>query len=353
MKSNDALRILSELTAYQWGMVTSAQASMHGITRLNLSRLTEAEHLNRLAHGVYKDSGAPSNQFEDLRAVWLSTDPKVMGEQRIQNYAHGVVVAGTSAAHLHEVGDLWADHHEFVSPKRRQSQRREIRYRQRTLSPRDVTLAHGLPTMTVERTLADLVEEVGDLSLVADTLRDAAFKRTLDLERLRELLSPLAERNGFKRRDGNALLNRLLETAGLDADAVARRVAADSSLGSRVAASYLGNLSKADLDHLVTTPEMQKSMRSFQESMAKMLQGALWRETPALSASVHASMTNLMNSGAFDTITKSLTAELARSDAIRRLTDDWGKSLSDRIASSPEILREIRSPQNVDHDDPA
>ena len=39
MKSKDALRMLAEVTAYQWGMVTSAQASMHGITRLDLSRL--------------------------------------------------------------------------------------------------------------------------------------------------------------------------------------------------------------------------------------------------------------------------------------------------------------------------
>lgn len=269
MKANDALRVLAEVTAHQWGMVTSAQAGMHGITRLDLSRLTDAGHLKRLAHGVYKDSGAPSDQFEDLKAAWLSTDPKLMGEARLEDRSEGVVVAGSSAALLHEVGDLWAGRHEFVSRRRRQSQRSEIRYRQRPVERRDVTLVQGLPVMTIERTITDLVEEVGDLSLVADALRDAAYKRNLDLDRLRELLTPLAERNGLRKGDGDALLNRLLEIAGIDVDSVARRVAADSALGSRVAATYLSGVSKADLARLMMTPELQESLRAIQDSIAK------------------------------------------------------------------------------------
>ena len=82
MKSTEVLRVLADLTAYQWGMFTSAQASMHGITRLDLSRLAEAGHLERLAHGVYKDAGAPGDQFDDLRAAWLSTDPKRLAHER-------------------------------------------------------------------------------------------------------------------------------------------------------------------------------------------------------------------------------------------------------------------------------
>jgi hypothetical protein len=53
---------------------------------------------------------------------------------------------------------------------------------QRVLDPRDVTLTDGLPTMTMERTIVDLIEEVGDLSLVADAVRDASRKRNLDLD---------------------------------------------------------------------------------------------------------------------------------------------------------------------------
>jgi predicted nucleotidyltransferase len=229
MKSTEALRILADVTAYQGGMVTSAQASMRGITRLDLSRLVEAGHLERLAHGVYKDAGAPAGRFDDLHAAWLSTDPKTMGEVRIKDIANGVVVAGETAADLHGIGDFRALRHDFVSPTRRQSQRRVIRYRQRALDPRDVMLVEGLPVMTVERTIADLVEDLQDLSLIADALRDASGKRTLDLDRLRELLAPLAVRNGFRKADGAALLHRLMEIAGIDADSLARLLARSPS----------------------------------------------------------------------------------------------------------------------------
>ena len=232
MKSTEALRVLAELTSYQWGMVTSAQASMRGVTRLDLSRLADSGHLIRLAHGVYMDAGAPGDEFDDLRAAWLSTEPKRLGEVRIKDRADGVVIAGESATRLHRIGDFRALQHDFVSPVRRQSQRPEIRYRKRVLDTRDVTLAHGPPVMTVERTIADLVETVGDLSLVADALRDAAQKRNLDIARLRELLSPLAERNGFRKGDGSALLNRLMEIAGIDVESLSRLLAASPRYNS-------------------------------------------------------------------------------------------------------------------------
>lgn len=62
--------------------------------------------LQRLAHGVYKGAGVPGDQFDDLRAAWLSTEPKVTGGARLKDRANGVVVAGASAARLHDIGDL-------------------------------------------------------------------------------------------------------------------------------------------------------------------------------------------------------------------------------------------------------
>ena len=59
----------ASLCRHQWGIVSSAQASHVGITRLDLSQLTEAGHLNRLAHGVYMDAGAPRDRVDDLRVV--------------------------------------------------------------------------------------------------------------------------------------------------------------------------------------------------------------------------------------------------------------------------------------------
>ena len=242
MKASEALRELTDITASQWGMVTTAQAGTVGITRLVLSRLAEAGHLERLAHGVYKDAGAPSDEFEDLRAAWLSTEPKRFAEDRVTDGVNGVVVAGSSAAALHGIGDLWATRHEFLSRTRRQSQRDEIRFRQRQLDQQDVALIEGLPATTLERTLADLLEQTGDLSLVADALGDAAKKQPLDADRLSELFEPLAHKVGFDANNGIALLNHLTATAGLDLDSAARRISADSALTAKVIEKHLGSV---------------------------------------------------------------------------------------------------------------
>lgn len=345
MKSKDALRVLAEVTAYQWGMVTSAQASMHGITRLDLSRLAADGQLERVAHGVYKDAGAPAGPHDDLQAAWLSTDPKTMGEARIKDAANGVVVAGESAANLHGIGDFRALRHDFVSPARRQSQRSAIRYRQRTLDPRDVTLVEGLPVMTMERAIADLIEEVGDLSLVADTLRDASHKRDLDLGRLRALLAPLAHRNGLKKGDGAALLDRLMEIAGIDPEAVARRVAADASLAPRIAETYVANLSEADLDRLVMTPEMQTTMRAIQESLARLAQSSL---APQLAQATATMKTlKLVDSELIDKFARMASAELVNSGAMAEFNRAWAKSLAQSAALKLETLSAIREAQKV------
>jgi predicted transcriptional regulator of viral defense system len=202
MRSKDALRALAEITAYQWGMVTSAQASMQGVTRLDLSRLAADGLLERLAHGVYKTTASPSDDLDRLRAAWLSTDPKRLAHERRIAAPDAVLFAGASAARIHGIGDLWDDHFDFITPVRRQSQRSDVRYRKRTLDPRDVTSVDGLPVLTVEATIADLVAAVGDLSLVAGTLRDAWRKGDLDTTRLTELLGPVT-------------LTRLTELAGV------------------------------------------------------------------------------------------------------------------------------------------
>ena len=161
MKSTEALRVLAEVTAYQWGMVTSAQASMHGVTRLDLSRLAEAGLLERLAHGVYKDAGAPGDEFDDMRAAWLSTDPKRLAYERSKDAPSGVVFAGASAARLHGIGDLW-DRHTTSSHQRaaRASVPRSATA-SADLGTRDVTIVEGLPALSLEATIADDGDVVG------------------------------------------------------------------------------------------------------------------------------------------------------------------------------------------------
>lgn len=346
MKSTAALRILADVTAYQWGMVTSAQASMHGISRLDLSRLAEAGHLERLAHGVYKDAGAPAGRFDDLHAAWLSTDPKAMGEVRIKNSTNDVVVAGETAADLHDIGDFRALRHDFVSPTRRQSQRREIRYRQRTLDPRDVMLVEGMPVMTMERTIADLVDDNKDLSLVGDALRDASSKRTLDLQRLRELLAPLAARDGFKKGDGDALLHRLMEIAGIDLDALAGRVARDATLGSLVAAKYVGGLSKTDLNRIIMTPEMEKALRTINESLAATLQSALAPQLAEINASSPALVANLLRGSGIEEMLRKFSTQVVSPELVKALSQGWGAANA-TSPIGPETLALARAAQKA------
>ena len=198
--------------------------------------------------------------------------------------------------------------------------------------------------MTMERTIADLVEEVGDLSLVADALRDASLKRTIDVARLQDLLAPLAQRNGLKNGDGSALLNRLLQIAGIDGDAVARRVAADTSLGSRVAANYIDHLSKTDLGRLVATPEMQKILRSMQDSIAATLHDSLAPTMETLRA-------DLVKGAGIDDVAKRITEQFATSDAMKELSRAWGKSLSENLTFKPETLAAVRAAQRASEDD--
>lgn len=208
--------MLAEVTHYQWGMVTSAQADLHGITRLDLSRLATGGHLNRLSHGVYQVTDAPDDQFEEIRAAWLSSEPKRLAYERTRDLAQVIVIAGTSAARVHGIGDIWERNHDFISPVRRQSQRAEIRYRQRVLEPTDVTLIEGLPVLSLEATIADLFNTEADLPDIAGALRDGARKRRIDAVRLTDLLAPYAARHRLRRGDGEALLQRLMDQLGLN-----------------------------------------------------------------------------------------------------------------------------------------
>jgi len=262
MKARDALRELAEISASQWGMVTSAQAAARGVTRLDLSRLTESGDLVRLAHGVYKDAGAPSGAYLDVRAAWLSSDPARLASDRLGDGHRGVVVSGQTAAWLHDIGDLRSNRTELTTPVRRQTQRADLHYRRRDLPVEDVTIRDGLPVTTPERTIADLVEDRTDLSIVADALRDASRKSELDLGLLVDSLAPLAERNGHRKGDGVALLDQLLVIAGIDRETIAKQIASLDGIGALVARNYLMHLPKIDLAALIDTTALQSAMRA-------------------------------------------------------------------------------------------
>jgi len=242
MEMRRALGVLAGLSSAQWGLFTSSQAAARGVSRLDLSRLAEAGLLERVTHGVYRDAGTAGDEFEGLRSAWLAIVPKVDASARMQALTDDAVVSGTSAAWLHGIGDLRADRHEFTCSVRRQTQRQEVRIVTRPIATADVTVRHGLPVTTIERTIADLVTARVDLSLVAKALGDAMRNGSVDLADLARRLAPLAARNGCAAGDGESLLDHLLRLAGLDAESMAKRFAGIDALARPIAADYLRDL---------------------------------------------------------------------------------------------------------------
>ncbi|MDR0417683.1 MAG: type IV toxin-antitoxin system AbiEi family antitoxin domain-containing protein [Propionibacteriaceae bacterium] len=258
MKSMDALRELGALTASQWGMVTTAQATARGISRLQLSRLTEDGQLERVGHGIYRDTGAPLERFDGIKAAWLSVNPKLTAQERMQPMSADAVVSGPAASHLLNLGDLVPEPYQFTVPTRRQTQRNSLTFRVRKLPPSSVIIREGLPITTPEQTIADLINERQDLSLVADVFADAD---SLDSDGLVELLHPLAARNGFKRGDGAALYAELERLAHRDADSLARAVS-NTALAAKIAQEYLRSVDLPALSAL------RESMQTLSKAFA-------------------------------------------------------------------------------------
>lgn len=254
MQYRPALRELAEVTESQWGMVTSAQAIARGVTHLSLSRLTESGDLVRLAHGVYRDAGAPSDEHQSLRADWLAIEPERLAWERVNDRPGFATVSGESAARLHGIGNLRAMRSEFITPVRKQTQRQDVRYRTRALTSQDVTIREGLPVTTLERTIADLVEQRVQLDHVADALRDAARTSHLDTDRLADLLAPLAERNGHRKGDGEALLEQLLEATRIDLVSLSKQIAEVPHLGAMVSREYLARMDESSEPLILAEP---------------------------------------------------------------------------------------------------
>lgn len=194
-------------------MFTTAQAAEVGVSRKVLSGLVASGAIERLTQGVYRMAGAPpaAHEVDLARIHWLALD----GIER------PVVAAGKTAATLHRIGDWFPADSEFVTPTRRTTRLSDVKLRMRRLDEDDVVYVDGLPSMTVERAIADLVESWEDLSLVADALEQAMHRGVLLWpRRLAELLEPLARRNQME--SGVTFADRLLLDAGADASWRAR-----------------------------------------------------------------------------------------------------------------------------------
>lgn len=205
---------LGRVAERHWGLVTTAEAAAAGVNRYQMSRLASAGALTRVAHGVYRVTGAPETEHETTYAAWLA-----LGGATAPFDVHRVppvVAAGTTAADVLGIGDFLPEDLDFLVPQRRQTRMAGVRLRTQRLEPHQVTFMGGLPVLTVEATIADLVGQWVDESLVADTLRDALEQgRITDRPGLVRMLSPFAARRGHQPGDGGAVLAALEMAAGV------------------------------------------------------------------------------------------------------------------------------------------
>ncbi|KFI91123.1 putative transcriptional regulator [Bifidobacterium saguini DSM 23967] len=215
MKRESPMQQLSPLTSTQWGLVTTSQAQRLGISRSSLYKLETSGKLDRVSQGVYRNTSAPSEEHEALHAAWLSLYPQKTAEERLQSAAPDAVVSSKTAAWLLGIGDFVPEPYCFSTPVRKQTQRTDIVLRLKRYVSESLTIREGLPITTVEQTIADLVAENTDFSLLSDIFITSGTDvlSSINYSYLEQLLCPYAKRYGFPSGDGKSLLHMLTAPA--------------------------------------------------------------------------------------------------------------------------------------------
>ncbi|HEY0938335.1 MAG TPA: type IV toxin-antitoxin system AbiEi family antitoxin domain-containing protein [Trebonia sp.] len=209
--ADSTLARLGSVAERRWGLVTTAQAKSAGVSRKQLARMASAGAVERVAQGVYRMAGAPQQDHEAVYVTWLALGGATAPRAEIGGAP--VVAAGVTAAVVHGIGDFLPDGFDFIVPARKGTRLPGVRLRIRRLTREEVIPVGGLPALTVERVLADLVEIGTDPSLVAGVARDAARAGKLTApDRLVAYLGPFAAR---RKSDGRSLARHLFELAGV------------------------------------------------------------------------------------------------------------------------------------------
>lgn len=205
MRRTNHIAIMNELSASE-GVFTAAQAKRLGITENALSKAVSSGRAERIIHGAYRLSGTQSQLSDEIAAIWKLTDPAKFTYERTHEW-DGVVVGGTSAAALLEIGDFYLSPYRIYAPRRINSRLGSVWFGKRTIDRQDVCWIQGIPVTRSERTLVDLCLDAEDGSLIADTFVDAE-KAGINLERLHDLITE--NERSLKRTGTLELINHLV-----------------------------------------------------------------------------------------------------------------------------------------------
>ncbi len=349
MQALASLSVLAELSSGQWGMFTAAQAGRRGVSRLVLSRLAADGHVERLAHGVYRDAGAPGDERDQLRATWLAIRPASTAEERLSSDTAEAVVCGATAAWLHGLGTQRPEPYELSAPGRLQTRRTDVRFRRRTLDRAGFTIVGGLPTTTVAQTVADLVAWRTDLSIVGDVVADAVRAGVLDTREAAARLAPLARRHGLPLNDGAALLARLMRIGGVDPHAVAARTAR-SAIGGLVAAEYTAAVAR-QLQAIAVPDQLIEQIAALsvalgpvedaQRAIGESLRQTLVPMTAAMRQELEASESVRAGFEAMAAQSQAMSRQIAESESVRKTLVPMAEATLQQLTQLAPLLESV------------
>ena len=218
MPNRENIENVFELASSQWGLFTTAQALATGASRTQLSRLVARGRIEPASYGVWRLADGEETPHAAVKAAWLSLYPRQTAYDRLRERPRDAVVAGRTAACMHDDAGFYESPFSFdvTSPKR--TVRDTIALRPWPVDERDVVIIEGLPVTSIERTVADLIREREDPSLAGSFVTGVCSRgHVVDEQRLADLLTPLAARNGLTRGDGAAFARKLVSDYAADA----------------------------------------------------------------------------------------------------------------------------------------
>lgn len=194
------------------GVFTTAQAERTGIPRDALHDAVKAGRLERIMRGAYRMVGVGVTYVDELIAVWKLTNPAKFTYERMKTSTwDGVVVGGSTAASLLEVGDFHLSTYRLYSPKRFNTRNRAANFGRRNVSRSQVAFVRGIPVTRPERTIFDLMLDNEDFSLIGNALHDAWYaNRNFNFAMLEHLL-----KGQYKEEKASRIYKDLLSEAGL------------------------------------------------------------------------------------------------------------------------------------------
>ncbi|MFC8835353.1 type IV toxin-antitoxin system AbiEi family antitoxin domain-containing protein [Streptomyces griseoincarnatus] len=304
MERAEQLAVLSGVAADQWGLVTAAQAKAHGLSAVQLKRLTEAGLLENVGRGVYALSAAGLPHHLEIKVAWLRLQPTVPAWERPIGGPDSGVISHASACQLHSLGDIPAPDVEISVPRRRTTTEPFVRMRTANLPTADITMVDGLPVTTPARTIIDLLHTKADGGHVGGVIADAERRDLVDINVLAQAVQPYARKYGLRRAaTGYELIEHLVGQAGriLHAQEVARAgeegLAVGVELGARRSAAALAPYLNAEANAAAVLEAFLAGQPQAARSSAPWLQ-TMTGQQGVIRAALDAAMPGVLDSSA-------------------------------------------------------